>query len=52
MGRHQLGKNLDAEQVRLLVTFLESLTGRVDKGYVAQPTLPESGGDTPGPSTS
>ncbi|MBW2446330.1 MAG: c-type cytochrome [Deltaproteobacteria bacterium] len=52
MGRHQLGKNLDAEQVRLLVRFLEGLTGRVDKGYVAQPTLPASGGDTPGPSTS
>jgi cytochrome c peroxidase len=52
MARHQLGKELDDEQVRLLVAFLESLTGRIDEGYVAQPTLPESGADTPGPSTS
>jgi len=49
MARHQLGRQLDDEQVRLLVAFLESLTGRIDEGYVAQPTLPASGADTPGP---
>jgi cytochrome c peroxidase len=48
MARHQLGKQLDAEQVDLLVAFLESLTGRVDADYVARPTLPESGPETPG----
>jgi cytochrome c peroxidase len=52
MARHQLGKQLDDEQVRLLVTFLESLTGRIDEGYVAQPEMPESGPDTPMPPTS
>jgi len=52
MARYQLGKTLDDDQVNLLVAFLESLTGRVDQGYVAQPTLPESSADTPGPSTS
>jgi cytochrome c peroxidase len=51
MARHQLGKPLDAEQVRLLIVFFESLTGRVDASYIARPTLPESGPDTPAPST-
>ena len=37
MARHQLGKQLDPEQVRLLVAFLDSLTGRVDTAYVARP---------------
>jgi len=37
MARHQLGKQLDPEQVRLLVAFLESLTGRVDAAYIARP---------------
>lgn len=52
MAKHQLGKTLDAEQVRLLVAFLESLTGRVDAGYIARPTLPASGPETPRPSAS
>ncbi len=52
MAKHQLGRQLDAEQTRLLLAFLESLTGRVDANYIAPPTLPESGADTPGPSTS
>ena len=29
MGRHQLGRDLDGEQVRLLVAFLGSLSGRL-----------------------
>ncbi|NNL65840.1 MAG: cytochrome-c peroxidase, partial [Myxococcales bacterium] len=52
MAKHQLGKTLDDEQLRLLMAFLESLTGRVDAGYIARPTLPPSGADTPGPSSS
>jgi cytochrome c peroxidase len=52
MARHQLGKQLDDEQVRLLVTFLESLTGRIDEGYVAKPEMPASGADTPMPAQS
>jgi len=52
MAKHQLGKRLDDEQVRLLMAFLQSLTGRIDEGYVARPTLPESGPETPMPSNS
>jgi len=37
MARHQLGKQLETDQVRPLVAFLDSLTGRVDAAYVARP---------------
>jgi len=50
MGKHQLGRELDAEQVRLLRAFLESLTGRIPEGYIARPEMPQSGPDTPQPS--
>jgi cytochrome c peroxidase len=50
MGKHQLGKDLDDEQVALLLAFLESLTGRIDQEYVAEPKLPEAGPDMPAPS--
>ena len=49
MAAHQLGRELDADQVATLVVFLESLTGRVDPDYVARPALPASGPDTPPP---
>jgi cytochrome c peroxidase len=29
MGRHQLGRDLDAEQIRLVVAFLGTLTGEL-----------------------
>jgi cytochrome c peroxidase len=47
MARHQLGKTLDAEAVRQIVAFLESLTGEIDRALVAEPKLPASGPDTP-----
>ncbi|MDE0886097.1 MAG: cytochrome-c peroxidase [Myxococcota bacterium] len=52
MGRHQLGVELDATQRAQIGAFLESLTGRVDPAFVAEPELPENGPNTPGPDRS
>ena len=41
MGWHQLGRELTPEQIASIKTFLESLTGRIDEKYVAQPALPQ-----------
>jgi cytochrome c peroxidase len=49
MARHQLGRELDADQVASLVAFLGSLTGSVDPQYIAKPEIPPSGPDTPKP---
>lgn len=35
MGRHQLGIELEASQVRSIVSFLEALEGEIDSEYVA-----------------
>ena len=40
MGKHQLGVDLDREQVRAIATFLTSLTGDVDQEYIEVPQLP------------
>lgn len=49
MARHQLGKALSEAEVSSIRAFLESLTGEVDREYVAKPELPPSGPETPGP---
>lgn len=49
MARHQLGRELDPEQVESILVFLRSLSGTIDPEYVAQPELPESGPTTPAP---
>ncbi len=49
MGRYQLGRQLTDAQVTDIVAFLDSLTGEIPEAYIAQPELPESGPDTPGP---
>ena len=49
MGKHQLGADLTAAQVKSIATWLESLTGEPDKAYIAKPTLPASGPKTPKP---
>lgn len=49
MAEHQLGRTIGEEQVRLIVTFLGSLTGEIDTGYIARPELPESSATTPAP---
>ncbi len=50
MAKHQLGKDLTGEQVADIVTFLNVLTGEIDRAYVAEPSLPPNGPKTPGPS--
>ena len=47
MGKHKLGKDLTSEQVGSIVTFLKALTGDLPTEYIAKPTLPESGPNTP-----
>lgn len=48
MGRYQLGKELNDTEVTLIRTFLESLTGDVDRPYIDEPVLPPSAPKTPG----
>lgn len=52
MAEHQLGKQLSADEVQSIVTFLKSLTGEIPAAYTAKPTLPPSGPATPKPSES
>jgi cytochrome c peroxidase len=52
MARHQLGRELEPEQVTAIVAFLGSLSGAPDPSYVARPELPASGPDTPKPDPS
>lgn len=52
MGSHQLGRDLSDEQVAQIETFLKTLTGTPDAAYIALPTLPESGPQTPKPDPS
>jgi len=52
MARHQLGKELEPDQVTAIVAFLGSLSGTPDPGYIAKPELPASGPDTPKPDPS
>lgn len=52
MGYHQLGVELTSDQISDIVAFLGALTGEVDAAYIARPTLPESGPQTPKPDPS
>src|SRR5262249_48167273 len=49
MARHQLGRELEPDQVTAIVAFLGSLSGAPDPSYVAKPELPASGPETPKP---
>lgn len=49
MGRYQLGRQLTDAQANDIIAFLGSLTGEIPEAYIAQPELPKSGADTPGP---
>ena len=49
MAEHQLGKTLSDADVASIVTFVKSLTGEIPEDYIKEPTLPESGPDTPKP---
>jgi cytochrome c peroxidase len=50
MGKHQLGRELDAATVQSIKTFLDALTGVIEPTYAAKPTLPANGPETPSPS--
>ena len=53
MAAHQLGKDLGADQVKSIVTFLGALTGPLPPAsLIAAPELPPSGPDTPAPDPS
>lgn len=52
MGKHQLGKQLDDEQVQSIITFLGTLKGDIPDGVADAPPLPETGPDTPKPDPS
>lgn len=41
MAAHQLGRDLTPEQVKSIVTFLDTLTGDLPGEYIAEPVLPE-----------
>lgn len=48
MAEHQLGKGeLSPAQLSAMLEFLGSLKGELPKEYIAKPTLPPSGPDTP-----
>jgi cytochrome c peroxidase len=50
MVAHQTPRGeLRPNEVEAIVAFLDSLTGEVPTEYIAEPTLPQSGPDTPGP---
>jgi cytochrome c peroxidase len=40
MGTYQLGLDLSDAEVQSIVTWLESLTGKLPTSYIAEPTLP------------
>jgi cytochrome c peroxidase len=47
MAHHQLGKELTDDEVGKIVLFLDTLTGELPAEYIALPTLPPSGPETP-----
>lgn len=51
MGEYQLGVMIPDEDVADIVAFLNTLTGDLPLDYIAPPTLPENGPDTPPPPT-
>jgi len=52
MAIHQLGVKLTDAEVKSIVAFLDSLTGKIDPSYVKAPVLPKSGPKTPKPDPS
>ena len=51
MAEYQLGQTLSDEDTADIVAFLKALTGDLPMAYIAPPTLPENGPDTPPPPT-
>ncbi|MBL8950909.1 MAG: c-type cytochrome [Myxococcaceae bacterium] len=42
MARHQLGEELDDDEVKGIVAWLEALSGEVPQDYIVKPQLPEA----------
>jgi len=51
MAEYQLGQTLSDEDTADIVAFMKALTGDLPLDYIAPPTLPENGPDTPPPPT-
>jgi cytochrome c peroxidase len=49
MARHEGGRQLNAQEVESIVTWLKSLTGELPAEYIREPKLPKSGPQTPRP---
>lgn len=49
MGKHQLNKELSAEDIQSISAWLKSLTGDLPTAYITMPTLPASTEKTPKP---
>jgi cytochrome c peroxidase len=49
MGKHQLGRELTAEQTGQIAHWMKSLTGEIPEEYRREPKLPESSPATPKP---
>lgn len=52
MAEHQLGRTLEPDQRRAILAWLKTLTGKPSPEYIARPTLPKSGPETPKPDPS
>jgi cytochrome c peroxidase len=52
MAEYQLGKTLNDEQIRSIVTWLKALTGVIPAEYIQKPVLPQSTSKTPKPDLS
>ena len=50
MAQYQLGKQLKADEIASIVTFLKTLTGVIPVEYIKPPVLPKSTAKTPKPS--
>jgi cytochrome c peroxidase len=50
MGEYQLGRQLKADDIASIVTFLKTLTGQIPAEYIKPPQLPKSTAKTPKPS--
>jgi cytochrome c peroxidase len=52
MATHQLDMTIDAKDMKLLVTFLDTLTGELPEKWIEEPELPPDGPNTPPPDES
>ena len=52
MGEFEMGRSLSSDDIRLIVVFLNALTGEIPAEYVRPPALPASTASTPKPDMS